>query len=93
MKMFIVILIFIAVALATNPGESDHRAALQTEIYRINGVKEGFLTDVISYAAAKQFMTVKSYYLCSFTTIKGVKVGFGCFGHVWVYTETLTNKL
>jgi len=92
-RMFIGILFLLGVALATNPSNEDHRNALQDEIYKIEGLKQGFVTDALSYAAFRQFTSVKSYYLFSFTEIQGVKVGFGAFGKVWIFTDKLINKL
>jgi len=93
MRLFIVILVFIGVALSTNPSEQDHREAVQEELFEAAGIKSGFITDAVTYAALKNYVLTESYFLFSVTVIKGVAVGFGAFGHVWIFTDKLTNKL
>ena len=47
------------------------------------------LAYALIYVALKNYVSAENYFLCSLTKIKGVFVGVGVFGKVWIFTDKL----
>lgn len=100
-KFLIVLSLICVIAFATNPKAGEHEGEVQSRIVELlpgnDGGLIGFSKDIFGYGVTTTTVEVKNYYLFSLTILKinmtEITIGFGALGHVWVFTDKLTENL
>lgn len=96
MMKWYILLVVMAVAIATNPDVRDHRDVVKEQIAEAMQYNpNNFVFDALFGTAIKRIVYRENWAICSLTTIHfdGAThvVGVGAFGYVWLFNKELLN--